>query len=226
MAIYRNNLKQFRKVGISGLVVGILSLALVACGGEAATVAPTATTGSSQESPATPSSATGLETSTADTGGGSSPVETAAPSSDADGSSVASTPSVAPASTASCTRLNLNDVTEAQLMDTIPGFSSRMVREFMEYRPYSSILQFRREIGKYVDANQVAEYEKYVYVPVDPNGSDAATLMQIPGVDETVAAQLANGRPYASADAFSRALSSSLNAQQLSDAQCYLASNR
>jgi radical SAM superfamily enzyme with C-terminal helix-hairpin-helix motif len=77
-----------------------------------------------------------------------------------------------------------------------------MVREFFEYRPYISIQQFRQEIGKYVDEAQVATYEQYVYVPVDVNEADAATLMQISGVDQAVADGLIAARPYASAAAF------------------------
>ena len=45
---------------------------------------------------------------------------------------------------------------------TIPGMTSRMVHEFEEYRPYTSMEQFRREIGKYVDAKEVARLESYV----------------------------------------------------------------
>jgi DNA uptake protein ComE-like DNA-binding protein len=126
------------------------------------------------------------------------------------------------AQAAGCVKLNLNDTTEEALMATIPNFSSRMVREFFEYRPYASIQQFRREIGKYVDDAQVAEYEKYVYVPVDPNNSDAATLMQLPGVDETVAAALIQARPYASTDAFLQSLAQQVSEQQLAEANCYL----
>jgi len=37
-----------------------------------------------------------------------------------------------------------------------------MLREFKEYRPYTSIEQFRREIGKYVNAKEVARLERYV----------------------------------------------------------------
>jgi hypothetical protein len=37
-----------------------------------------------------------------------------------------------------------------------------MAHEFEEYRPYSSIEQFRREIGKYVDEAEVARLEQYV----------------------------------------------------------------
>lgn len=124
---------------------------------------------------------------------------------------------------ASCTKLNLNTVTESELTSTIPSFASRMVREFFEYRPYVSIQQFRQEIGKYVDDAQVADYEQYVFVPVNRNESDAATLMQIPGVDETFANSLIANRPYASQQAFVDALGESLSAEQLAQASCYLA---
>ena len=40
--------------------------------------------------------------------------------------------------------------------------TNRMVHEFEEYRPYTRMEQFRREIGKYVDANEVARLESYV----------------------------------------------------------------
>ena len=123
---------------------------------------------------------------------------------------------------ATCAKLNLNEVTEADLMATIPGFSSRMVREFMEYRPYASIQQFRREIGKYVDTAQVAEYEKYVYVPVDANASDAETLQQLPGVDATVASTLIAGRPYATSQDFVGTLAAHVDEQLVVQAGCYL----
>jgi hypothetical protein len=45
---------------------------------------------------------------------------------------------------------------------SIPGAGKRMLREFKEYRPYSNIEQFRREIGKYVDKKEVARLERYV----------------------------------------------------------------
>ena len=47
---------------------------------------------------------------------------------------------------------------------TIPGLGARMLREFKEYRPYKAIEQFRREIGKYVDAKEVARLERYVTI--------------------------------------------------------------
>jgi DNA uptake protein ComE-like DNA-binding protein len=46
----------------------------------------------------------------------------------------------------------------------IPGVGPRMRREFEEYRPYSNIEQFRREMGKYVDKEEVARLEQYVAI--------------------------------------------------------------
>ena len=122
-------------------------------------------------------------------------------------------------------KLNLNTVTGDELLATIPGFGNRMVREFQEYRPYISIQQFRKEIGKYVDTAQVAEYEKYIYVPIAINDSDSATLQQIPGLDATEADTLITGRPYASSDAFLTKLSGFVSADELEKAKSYLGAN-
>ena len=123
------------------------------------------------------------------------------------------------------TKLNLNIVTGDELLATIPGFGNRMVREFQEYRPYISIQQFRQEIGKYVDDAQVAEYERYVYVPIAINDSDSATLQQIPSLDAAEAETLMAGRPYASADAFLAKLGELVTADELVIARSYLESN-
>ena len=93
-------------------------------------------------------------------------------------------------------KVNLNTATAAQIL-AIPNTGNRMVLEFQEYKPYTSILQFRREIGKYVDAQMVAAYERYVYVPISVNAADAATLQQIPGLDANEADALIAARPYA-----------------------------
>jgi DNA uptake protein ComE-like DNA-binding protein len=59
--------------------------------------------------------------------------------------------------------IDLNKATKEEI-ELIPGVGPRMRHEFEEYRPYSSIEQFRREIGKYVDAAEVARLEKYVSI--------------------------------------------------------------
>ena len=51
---------------------------------------------------------------------------------------------VAPAATltAQAAKLNLNTASGDEFLAGVPNMGSRMVREFLEYRPYASILQF------------------------------------------------------------------------------------
>ena len=60
--------------------------------------------------------------------------------------------------------INLNTATDEEIL-LIPMLGNRMLREFKEYRPYTSLAQFHREIGKYVDATELARLEQYVSVP-------------------------------------------------------------
>lgn len=59
--------------------------------------------------------------------------------------------------------LDLNTATGEEIQ-LIPGVGDRMEHEFEEYRPYTGIEQFRREIGKYVDDAEVARLERYVTI--------------------------------------------------------------
>lgn len=59
--------------------------------------------------------------------------------------------------------IDLNKASAEEIL-LIPGVGPRMRHEFEEYRPYSSIEQFRREIGKYVDRTEVARLERYVAI--------------------------------------------------------------
>ena len=180
--------KQFR-----GLLVGAFFVAaLAACG---APEQPAPTTANAPAAPATSSdnSATAQDAVTDTTATASDQVTT---------TETTTTATTSDTTVATAAKLNLNTVTEEELLATIPGFGNRMVREFMEYRPYVSIQQFRQEIGKYVDEAQVSEYEQYVYVPINVNEADAATVMQIPGVDATVADALLAARPYTDNAAF------------------------
>jgi DNA uptake protein ComE-like DNA-binding protein len=60
--------------------------------------------------------------------------------------------------------INLNAATDEDIL-SIPGVGPRMLREFKEYRPWKTIEQFRKEIGKYVGAKEVARLERYVTMP-------------------------------------------------------------
>lgn len=146
-----------------------------------------------------------------------SPTTTATPA-----NSPAASPEATTANNPTRAKLNVNTATGPELLSAIPNFSNRMVHEFEEYRPYRSIQQFRKEIGKYVDQATIAEYEKFVFVPIDFNQSDVPTLMQIPGLDQSEAEALVAGRPYASPDAFITKLSENVSASELETARTYL----
>jgi DNA uptake protein ComE-like DNA-binding protein len=206
------------------VAVILATFVLMACGttsttsstSSAATSAAPAASSPTEAAPAGPATTGNPSDPTATNGAAdssSSSVATAAP---------ATTAASASAPAAANTKLNLNDVTSDQLLNTIPDMGDRMVREFFEYRPYVSIQQFRREIGKYVSADQVAAYEQYVYVPVDVDAADAETLQQLPGVDATIAATLIAGRPYGSNAAFLAKLSTSVAAADAKLAESYL----
>ena len=59
--------------------------------------------------------------------------------------------------------VNLNSATDEEIL-SIPGIGQRMLREFKEYRPYRTMEQFRKEIGKYVGPKEVARLERYVTI--------------------------------------------------------------
>jgi len=98
-------------------------------------------------------------------------------------------------------KLNLNTTPTEEFL-TVPGVGDRMAHEFDEYRPYVSIVEFRREMAKYVDEQTIMGYEDHVYVPIDINESDAETVAQILGLELTGAEALVAARPYASQDDF------------------------
>ncbi|MGD2070781.1 MAG: hypothetical protein PVI57_19060 [Gemmatimonadota bacterium] len=59
--------------------------------------------------------------------------------------------------------LDLNSALPEEIL-LIPGVGERMLHEFEEYRPYQALAEFRREIGKYVDDEEVARLERYVTI--------------------------------------------------------------
>jgi DNA uptake protein ComE-like DNA-binding protein len=127
----------------------------------------------------------------------------------------------AKASEATWVKYNLNTITADQVL-SIPGAGDQMTREFEEYRPWTTIGQFRAEIGKYVDEDIVAGYERYVFVPIAPSEADEETFQQLPGVDADIAAALVASQPYADTDAFLSALGEQVSAEQATVVAGYL----
>ena len=90
---------------------------------------------------------------------------------------------------------NLNTTAEKDFK-MIPGVGDKMAHEFEEYRPYTSILQFKREIGKYVDKNEVSRYLDYVFVPIELNSSTEDDIKALPGVGDRMSHEFMEYRPY------------------------------
>lgn len=117
--------------------------------------------------------------------------------------------------------LNLNTATEAEIM-MIPGVGKRIAHEFEEYRPYKSLAQFRKEIGKYVDAKEVARLEQYVFVPVSLNTASDEDILSIPGVGAKMLHEFKEYRPYKNIEQFRREIGKYVNAKEVARFEYYL----
>ncbi len=99
--------------------------------------------------------------------------------------------------------IDLNDATSEEI-GLIPGVGRRMTHEFEEYRPYSALAQFHREIGKYVDDDEVARLAQYVYVRIDLNTAPGDDILSIPGVGRRMRHEFEEYRPYEAMAQFRR----------------------
>lgn len=118
-------------------------------------------------------------------------------------------------------QINLNTASREEIM-LIPGMSGRMAHEFEEYRPYTSLEQFRREIGKYVDDDEVARLEQYVFVPLDLNSATAEALSTIPGMTSRMVHEFEEYRPYTSIDQFRREIGKYVDEAEVARLESYV----
>jgi DNA uptake protein ComE-like DNA-binding protein len=58
--------------------------------------------------------------------------------------------------------INLNTATDDELLSIPAAQPNRILREFKEYRPYTSMEQFHREMRKYWDEKEVNRLQRYV----------------------------------------------------------------
>jgi DNA uptake protein ComE-like DNA-binding protein len=91
--------------------------------------------------------------------------------------------------------IDLNTASEAEIL-LIPGAGRRMAHEFEEYRPWKSFAQFDKEIGKYVDKDEVARLRRYTFIPLRLNTASEADFMTIPGVGKRMAHEFEEYRPW------------------------------
>ena len=118
-------------------------------------------------------------------------------------------------------QINLNTSSREELM-LIPGLSSRMAHEFEEYRPYTSLEQFRREIGKYVDEDEVARLEQYVFIPLGLNSASSSDLMTIPGMSSRLVHEFEEYRPFTSMEQFRREIGKYVDEDEVARLESYV----
>jgi DNA uptake protein ComE-like DNA-binding protein len=117
--------------------------------------------------------------------------------------------------------INLNTATKDEI-NLIPGMGPRMLHEFEEYRPYKTLAQFHREIGKYVKEDELARLESHVFVPLDINTASDADLLTIPGLGNRMLHEFKEYRPYRDAAQFRREIGKYVNAKEVSRLERYV----
>jgi len=117
--------------------------------------------------------------------------------------------------------INLNNTTREEIL-LIPRSGPRVVREFQEYAPYKALAVFRREMGKYWDAAEVARLESYVFVPIDLNTASDEDILSIPGAGPRVLREFKEYRPYRSMEQFRREMGKYWDAKEVSRLERYV----
>ena len=110
--------------------------------------------------------------------------------------------------------INLNTASAAEIM-LIPGAGKRMAHEFEEYRPWKSYAQFEKEIGKYVDATEVARLAQYTFIPLNLNTATAADFMTVPGAGKRFAHEFEEYRPWKSQAQFEKEIGKYVDAKEV-----------
>jgi len=120
--------------------------------------------------------------------------------------------------------INLNTAASEEIQ-LIPGVGARMLREFLEYRPYKALAVFHREIDKYVDDAELARLEQYVFVPIDLNTASDADILTIPGLGNRMLREFKEYRPYKAMEQFRREMGKYVSKEEVARLERYVAIN-
>jgi len=120
--------------------------------------------------------------------------------------------------------INLNTASNEEIQ-LIPNLGARMLREFLEYRPYKALAQFHREIDKYVDDMELARLEQYVFVPIDLNTASDADILTIPGLGARMLREFKEYRPYKAMEQFRREIGKYVSKEEVARLERYVAVN-
>ena len=117
--------------------------------------------------------------------------------------------------------VNLNSASRDEIL-LIPGVGNRMLREFLEYRPYAALAVFHREIDKYVDDTELARLEQYVFVPLNLNTASDQDLLTIPGLGTRMLREFKEYRPYDGIERFRREIGKYVSKEEVARLERYV----
>ena len=118
--------------------------------------------------------------------------------------------------------INLNTATAAEIL-LVPGAGKRMAHEFEEYRPWKTWAQFEKEIGKYVDAKEVARLAQYAFIPVNLNTATDDDVMSIPGAGRRMVREFKEYRPWKTQAQFEKEIGKYVDAREVKRLWRYVA---
>jgi DNA uptake protein ComE-like DNA-binding protein len=110
--------------------------------------------------------------------------------------------------------INLNTASGEEIL-LVPGAGKRMAREFAEYRPWKSYAQFEKEIGKYVDAKEVARLAQYTFIPVNINTASDEDVFSIPGAGKRMVREFKEYRPWKTQAQFEKEIGKYVDAKEV-----------
>ena len=117
--------------------------------------------------------------------------------------------------------LNLNNASSEEIL-LVPGAGRRMAHEFDEYRPYKALVQFRKQIGKYVEDTEVARLEQYIFIPIDLNTASDEVLLTIPGLGRRMLHEFKEYRPYRSMEQFRKQIGKYVDDKEVARLERYV----
>lgn len=117
--------------------------------------------------------------------------------------------------------INLNKTTRAEIL-LVPGVGDKMAGEFEEYRPYAALAVFKREMGKYVDDEEVARLSQYVFVPINLNDATDEAILSIPGMGRRMLREFKEYRPYVAIEQFRREMGKYVDEKEVARLERYV----
>ena len=121
-------------------------------------------------------------------------------------------------------QINLNTATDEEIL-RIPGTGKRMLREFLEYRPYKTLAQFHKEIGKYVNDKELARLAQYVFVPINLNTGSDEDILSIPGTGKRMLREFKEYRPYTNMEQFRKEIGKYVDKKEVARLERYVTLN-